>query len=419
MTEYQEIGVFSEVDKLEAVLVHSPGPEVANVTPMIAQKALYSDILNYKIASEQHESMCQVLEKFTKVYQIKDLLIDILQDDQVKYKLVYKVCENENVFHLKDYLLEMNPQMLATELIEGVLIRRDSLTNYLSKEKYSLAPLHNFFYTRDASVTVGNSILPCHMANKIRDREALIMSAIFRFHPHLDTELFAGNSTLESKDGLYYEGGDILIARNDIMLIGLGPRTTSTGIDSIVNTIKMRKNKPFHIIVQELPEKPESFIHLDMAFTFLDHDKVMTFDPVIKESSRYGTYHIHIENGDVKRIHEVGGLVSGLKDLGMEVEPLKCGGDNDLSISEREQWHSGTNFFAVGPGQVIGYGRNQYTIEEMNKHGFEVIHARELLSGEKEAPKDGKFVVTIEGSELARGGGGARCMTMPIKRSYL
>lgn len=255
------------------------------------------------------------------------------------------------------------------------------------------------------------------MANKIRDREALIMSAIFRFHPHLDTELFAGNALAEKREGLYFEGGDILIARNDILLIGLGPRTTSHGIDSIVNAIKKRKNKPFHILVQELPEKPESFIHLDMAFTFLDHNKCMTFDPVIKESSRYGSYHIHIENGDVQRIHEVRGLVSGLKDLGMDVEPLKCGGDNDISIMEREQWHSGTNFFAVGPGQVIGYGRNQYTIEEMSKHGYDIIPARELLSGKTEAPKDGKFVVTIEGSELARGGGGARCMTMPIKRS--
>lgn len=417
MTEYQDISVFSEVDKLKAVLVHSPGPEVANVTPLKAHKALYSDILNDKIAFEQHEQFRKVLENFAKVYQIKDLLVDLLRDDQVKYKLVSKVCETENVLFLQDYFLGLNAEMLAKEFIEGVEIQHDSLTNYLSKEKYLLAPLHNLFFTRDASVTIGNSILPCHMANAIRDREALIMSAIFRFHPHIYVELIAGESMEEKQSNLFFEGGDILVARNDILLIGLGPRTSTQGIDSIVNSIKLRKDKAFHILVQELPKKPESFIHLDMAFTFLDHNKCMVFEPVIRESSRYGTYHIHIENGEQKRIREVGGLISGLKALGMDVEPLKCGGDNDTSIMEREQWHSGTNFFAVGPGQVIGYGRNQYTIEGMNKHGFEVIEAKDLLSGNIKVPADGKFVVTIDDSELARGGGGARCMTMPIKRS--
>ncbi|NCD40810.1 MAG: arginine deiminase [Bacteroidia bacterium] len=417
LIDYQNISVFSEIDKLEAVIVHSPGPEVANVTPLIAQKALYSDILNYKIASEQHDTFRKVLEKYTRVYQVKELLMDILKEDQTKYKLIFKVCENEDVFHLKDYLLSLNADELATQLIEGVEIKRDSLTNYLSKERYALAPLHNFFYTRDASVSIGNTILPCHMANNIREREALIMSAIFRFHPQIETEFFCENSVLEKKKGLFYEGGDILVARHDILLIGLGPRTSSTGIDSIVERIKQRTQKPFHVLVQELPEKPESFIHLDMAFTFLDRDQCMTFEPVIRESSRYGTYHIHIENGSVKRIHEVGGLISGLRALGMDLEPLKCGGDNDESIQEREQWHSGTNFFAIGPGKLLGYGRNQYTIEAMNNHGYEIIAGRDLLSGKQKAPENGKFVITIEGSELARGGGGARCMTMPIKRS--
>ncbi|MCK9207989.1 MAG: arginine deiminase family protein, partial [Salinivirgaceae bacterium] len=83
---------------------------------------------------------------------------------------------------------------------------------------------------------------------------------------------------------------------------------------------------------------------------------------------------------------------------------------------EREQWHSGANFFALGPGKVIGYERNVYTMEEMHKHGFEIIRARDVLKKTVSLDDYQKYVVTIDGSELARGGGGARCMSMPVRR---
>jgi len=196
----------------------------------------------------------------------------------------------------------------------------------------------------------------------------------------------------------------------------LGPRTTSQGVDFIIECLKETKQKK-HIIVQELPHSPESFIHLDMAFTFLDKDKCMIYEPVIMQANKYKTIHITIDNGQLVNIKEITNILSGLKSLGMDLQPIICGGKANIYASEREQWHSGTNFFAVGPGKIIGYGRNEHTIGELSKHGFDVLPANEVLSGEIDIHKHQKYVVTIEGSELARGGGGARCMSMPINRS--
>ena len=52
----------------------------------------------------------------------------------------------------------------------------------------------------------------------------------------------------------------------------------------------------------------------------------------------------------------------------------------------------------------------------MNKHDFEVVKAEEIISGYRKSGELTRAVITIEGSELARGGRGARCMSMPVRR---
>ncbi|NOR86514.1 MAG: arginine deiminase [Bacteroidales bacterium] len=416
MNDKIDIKVSSEIGDLQAVILHTPGSEVENMTPQNAERALYSDILNLTVASKEYAQFSGVLNKLTKTLEVKDLLFDILKDSKLKETLIKRILKSENIERYERHLVDLDNKELARRLIEGGEMVVNNLTKFLDPDRYRLKPLHNFFFMRDASISVNNKVLIAQMANQVREREAIIMESIFDFHPTFNTQTVNPQTMARTMENLTIEGGDVLIARDDILLIGLGPRTTSQGIDFIIECLKKTKLKK-NIIVQELPHSPESFIHLDMAFTFLDKDKCMIYEPVILHANRYKTIHIAIDNGEVKKIREITNIFEGLKSLGMDMKPIICGGQNDVYMAEREQWHSGTNFFAVGPGKIIGYGRNEHTIEELNKNGFEVLAAHDIISGLINPSDYQKYVITIEGSELARGGGGARCMTMPINRS--
>ena len=424
MSKIVEVNVQSEIGKLNGVILHTPGDEVENMTPENAERALYSDILNLSIARKEYKQLSEVLGKITKTYQVKDLLTNILKDDAIKLEVLNRIEKIEPFIaevtpkgSIKDQLLDEDAEDLARLLIEGVEMKRDTLTKFLNKDWYDLRPLHNFFFTRDASMSMYNEVLIGRMANAVRDREAIIMQSIFDFTPGFNTKTLNLATTPDPLRKLTIEGGDVQIARDDILVIGNGMRTSTRAIDALMyNFINRNEDKVQHILVQELPHSPESFIHLDMVFTFLDKDKCMVYEPLIMSPGNYQTVHIKIQHGKLISIRREKTLLHALKKLGMDLEPVYCGGEDETWNMEREQWHSGANFFCVAPGKVLGYARTNYTVEAMNNAGFEIIRANDVISNKVDLNKYEKYMITIEGSELPRGGGGARCMTMPINR---
>jgi arginine deiminase len=408
------VKVNSEIGELEGVIIHSLGSEVENMTPENVERALYSDILNLSVAQKEYAQLSGVLRKITKVFEVKELLASILDNPEVKTSLIEKVCDTCTHTYVNDYLHGLDSTGLACQLIEGVVMQRTSLSRFLSHQRFAVRPLHNFFFTRDASISMFDKVLVGKMASKVRERESQIMDAIFTNYKDFNTTTITSLGKACDEDEISIEGGDVLIGRDDLLVIGISTRTTSKGIDGVIRKLKERKTKQ-HIIVQELPTDRESFIHLDMVFTFLNKDECMVYEPVIMQPNRFRTIHITVENGEVT-INEEKNILEVLSKIGMDVKPIYCGGRADLWTQEREQWHSGANFFAFAPGKVIGYNRNVYTIEEMHKNGYKIIKATDVIKDKVNLNDYNKCVVTIEGSELSRGGGGARCMTMPFRR---
>lgn len=414
-----KIDIQSEIGRLNAVLLHRPGAEVENMTPDTVQRALYSDILNLSIAQKEYEQLYGVLSRVAKVYEVTDLLVKVLENKDARVSLVRRICEGEDALSYLDDLLAMSSKDLARVLIEGLPAKIDSLTSYFKNEYYALYPLYNFYFTRDAAVTIGNTALVCKMANKVRVRESLIMEAIYANSGEFICDVLDTYALTAPSSPVKMEGGDIIIARDDIAIIGNGVRTSSQGIDFLMqNIIRNMPGGRRHVIVQQLPSEPESFIHLDMVFTLLDKDKCMIFNPLIMFANQYQTVHLTLEDGKVKSIKPVANILEALKSLGMDLKPIMCGGSDEWH-QEREQWHSGANSFAIAPGKVITYARNIHTLEELDANGFNVLKASDVIEGKVDDVLNDPSklcAIALNGSELPRGGGGPRCMTMPLSR---
>ena len=398
--------VESEIGKLEYVILHAPGPEIEHMTPENAHKFLFSDILNSREALENYKNFEGSLKRVTNVLYFKDLLVDILKKDDVRIDLVSRICEREHLQYLKELLLGFDVEKLAKALIEGY-------DNPNLKERYIFPPIPNLFFMRDASFTMYNNVMISKMATTVRDRETMILDAIFKNSSIIDVEAIHPVERYAMNGIGRVEGGDVEIARHDIILSGCGARTSKEGIDAMVEHLRSLGGVR-HLIMQQLPLEPDSFIHLDMVFTFLDKDRCMAYKPVIM-NELFKTVHIEVCGHEYTKVNEEKNLIEALGKLGLNLEPIFCGGGDEYA-GPREQWHSGANFFCFAPGKVLGYARNYNTIEALNKNGFEVLKAADVASGVKNPDDYKRCVVAFEGNELSRGGGGARCMTMPLLR---
>lgn len=419
------IDLTSEIGAIQSVMVHQPGQEIENMTPADASEVLYDDIISLPLARKEHHQLTGVLNKVATVVEMTSLLGDVLDIDDVRSRLLHDVVRLYDCSELYNELHQTASAQLAMQLLEGTLMRKDTLQKFLSPLHHAIPPLPNTFFTRDATMCLHDRVIIGSMAYRVRLLESLLLKAVFKYHPRIKSQGFYFDGTESSPadqqsealaNPITIEGGDLLVVRDDLVLIGYSERTTASAIDRLIQAIAAHgRAKDF--IVLEIPKKRAS-IHLDMIFTMLDRDKCMVFPPLITGTEQCRAFHIAYNGQQRSTIREYAGILPALKQQGMDLQPIACGGDN-VFHQEREQWNSGANFFALAPGHIIGYRHNIHTVEALSQSGFDVVEASDIIE-DKALLVDGQpAVVVMEGTELSRGGGGCRCMTMPLNRSAI
>jgi len=95
-------------------------------------------------------------------------------------------------------------------------------------------------------------------------------------------------------------------------------------------------------------------------------------------------------------------------------------GNNEFPFDAREQWTDSCNLLALKEGVVLGYDRNDKTVEAFRTNGFTVIHAHELITAlEKGLVNPDEMentLILMPSAELSRARGGFHCMSMPLHR---
>lgn len=400
------IHVNSEIGKLKKVMVHRPGKEMDNLMPDYLDRLLFDDIPYLVAAQAEHDNFVKQMEnEGVEVVYLERLAAEAIDAGKAHEEFVDEwisesgiVSEGVKVI-IKEKLLEMDTFEMVLKTMEGFKrseIDSDHFSSSLadlmeSDYPFLVDPMPNLYFTRDPFATMGNGVSINKMYAVTRNRETIYGHYIFKYHPEYKDNV---DRFYSRKDEDSIEGGDELVISKDVLAIGISERTDSRAIETLARRV-FEKDAFKEVLAFDIG-KHRKFMHLDTVFTMVDHDK-FTIHPEIEAGLRVFSL-TPGENGDIniveKESHKLDEILAD--SLGLDsVTLIPCAGGG-LVDSAREQWNDGSNTLTISPGVVVVYDRNPITNDLLEEHGLRLIK--------------------IPGSELVRGRGGPRCMTMPLER---
>jgi len=407
--------VNSEIGRLRKVLVHRPGQEMENMAPSYFEQFLFDDVPFLKRAQKEHDIFVAIMEKEgVEVVYLIDLITQTLvakphlQNQFIEEFIKEGLADNHQLHShpqlpkiLKTYFQQWPLKKMIAKMIAGVRDFEvksiiDLSATFKKPCPFLLFPLPNLTFQRDPFSVIGNGVSISNFHFSIRRRETIFAKYIFQYHPDYNHQ----TPIWYHPDQPYHlEGGDQLVINKQALFVGISERSQQEAIDILAQQLLTNRQNQFQTIIGFNLIKKRQFMHLDTVFTQVDYNKFVIYPAAITKEFSLFKWEI-IQGKLVKNQLKINSLPKLLAQITgqKEIILIKCGGD-DVLAAEREQWNDGTNTLCLSPGKVLVYDRNHITNHLLQKAGVTTL--------------------IMPSSEISRGRGGPRCMSMPLVRDEI
>ena len=401
------IHVTSEIAPLKKVLLQRPGKELEHLSPNTMDELLFDDIPFLYRAREEHDEFARILREngAEPVYldELTSETLDLIPD--LKERMIGTFLDQAGISAqyyrdaMTDYLknvpdsLELVHMMMAgipyREVFPGSSGSLSERTG--SRARFLTPPMPNLYFTRDPFASIGCGVSLHRMRTETRCRETIFSEMIFKYHP-----LFSGKVPFyyRTDNCFSLEGGDILNLSAKVLAVGVSARTQPEAVEILAENVLTDERSEIETVLAFTIPQTRACMHLDTVFTQVDVAK-FTVHPGIFPGLH--VFSLKKKGGKIVTEEESGSLENVLsRYLDLEKpELIYCGGDSPIAAA-REQWNDGSNTLCIAPGTVIVYDRNYETNRVLEDSGIRTLR--------------------LDGSELSRGRGGPRCMSMPLIR---